>query len=181
MGRRAQYKYCPGCDRILSLSSFGMYTKNKKKYRNSECKECARARAKRYRELHPDKAKEYKQKHREELLAYAREYNKTYRLTHTQRERSADRQLRSKYGISLDDYNRMLEEQGGGCAICGKTPSNRRLHVDHDHKTGKVRGLTCYKCNVGLGYFGDDPERTRRATEYLERYQGDSEQSLPNS
>jgi hypothetical protein len=61
--------------------------------------------------------------------------------------------------------------QGGRCAICGKVPRSRRLAVDHDHKTGEVRGLLCasgdFGCNKGLGYFNDDPELLRRAYEYL--------------
>ena len=44
----------------------------------------------------------------------------------------------------------MLAEQGGGCAICGAPPKTRRLHVDHDHKTGEIRGLLCYRCNKAL-------------------------------
>jgi hypothetical protein len=53
-------------------------------------------------------------------------------------------------GVTDDEYARMLAAQGGGCAICGATPKTRRLHVDHDHKTGTVRGLLCHRCNRAL-------------------------------
>ena len=53
-------------------------------------------------------------------------------------------------GVSDDEYARLLEAQGGGCAICGAKPKTRRLHVDHDHATGKVRGLLCHRCNRAL-------------------------------
>jgi Recombination endonuclease VII len=53
-------------------------------------------------------------------------------------------------GVSDNEYARLLEAQGGGCAICGAKPKTRRLHVDHDHKTGKVRGLLCHRCNRAL-------------------------------
>ena len=55
-------------------------------------------------------------------------------------------------GLGVDDveYTRRLEAQGGGCAICGATPKTRRLHVDHDHRTGAVRGLLCHRCNRAL-------------------------------
>jgi Autographiviridae endonuclease VII len=53
-------------------------------------------------------------------------------------------------GVTDDEYALLLEVQGGGCAICGAKPKTRRLHVDHDHKTGKVRGLLCHRCNRAL-------------------------------
>lgn len=49
--------------------------------------------------------------------------------------------------LAPGDYERMLEAQGGGCAICETKPKTRRLHVDHDHRTGRVRGLLCFRCN----------------------------------
>ena len=54
------------------------------------------------------------------------------------------------FGITLEDYNRMLDEQGGVCDICKKPPQKYRLAVDHDHKTGAVRGLLCVHCNRSL-------------------------------
>jgi hypothetical protein len=83
--------------------------------------------------------------------------------------------LRRRNGITLEQYNELLERQGGGCAICGKLSSEeyngKFLHVDHDHKTGKVRGLLCNDHNHGLGQFHDDPVLLRRAADYLERPQ----------
>ena len=53
-------------------------------------------------------------------------------------------------GVGDDEYEWMLAEQGGVCAICGSPPKSRRLHVDHDHRTGAVRGLLCFRCNRAL-------------------------------
>lgn len=87
--------------------------------------------------------------------------------------------LKRVYGITVDDYYRMLENQGGGCAICGtRVPSQRArkyvttemFFVDHCHATGKVRGLLCGKCNRGLGYFEDNPSRLEMAASYLKEY-----------
>lgn len=79
-----------------------------------------------------------------------------------------DKYLRKTYGISLEDYQSILSVQGGVCAICKKTPSdNISLHVDHDHKTGFIRGLLCYQCNDGLGNFKDNKELLEKAIRYL--------------
>lgn len=61
----------------------------------------------------------------------------------------------------------MLEEQGGVCAICGTGNGQKMLHVDHDHGTGRVRGLLCHQCNRVLGLAHDNPELMRKAIEYL--------------
>jgi hypothetical protein len=53
-------------------------------------------------------------------------------------------------GVTTEQYEAMLRAQGGGCAICGNPPKTRRLDVDHDHKTGQVRGLLCHRCNRAL-------------------------------
>lgn len=57
---------------------------------------------------------------------------------------------RKQLGLTIEDYERLLAAQGGGCAICGATPKTRRLDVDHDHRTGAVRGLLCHRCNRAL-------------------------------
>jgi hypothetical protein len=79
-------------------------------------------------------------------------------------------QIKRKYGITIDDYERMLEDQGGGCAICGETnplKGKNYLCVDHCHTTGKVRGILCHDCNTGLGKFKDSEEFLRTAINYL--------------
>lgn len=76
------------------------------------------------------------------------------------------------HGLTLADYERMLIAQGSGCACCGAqvNKSGRRLGVDHDHRTGKVRGVLCHHCNAGIGHFEDDPARLRLAIAYLEKH-----------
>ncbi|SRR6266446_7107114 len=79
--------------------------------------------------------------------------------------------LKYRYGITLNEYSALLEGQAGKCAICGTNIfdklKKRRLAVDHDHKTGRVRGLLCYMCNIGLGSFLDEVPRLQAAIEYL--------------
>jgi hypothetical protein len=77
--------------------------------------------------------------------------------------------LKKKYGLSLEQFENMLNAQGGVCAICRK--KTVRMAVDHCHKTGKIRGILCIQCNPGLGKFFDSPDLCRRAAEYLERHQ----------
>lgn len=86
-----------------------------------------------------------------------------------------EQHLLRKYGISAADYDRMLADQGGGCALCGVTPDELTsgryrtfLHVDHCHETGRVRGLLCPDHNLLLGKWQHDPALLRRAAEYLE-------------
>ena len=74
-----------------------------------------------------------------------------------------------KYGISPEQYLEMWEAQGGKCKICGKElPDGEYLCIDHDKKTGEVRGLLCKECNWGLGNFKDNPKSLEKAIEYLE-------------
>jgi hypothetical protein len=77
-----------------------------------------------------------------------------------------------KYGIVPSDFYAMLERQNGGCAICGKEHSGcakqERLHIDHCHSTGRVRGLLCTNCNLAIGKLRDSPRLLRKAAEYIE-------------
>ncbi len=78
-----------------------------------------------------------------------------------------------QYGLSYEQYEKMLWDQNGLCAICGRRQSkaqSERLHVDHDHKTGAVRALLCMPCNMGLGHFEDDIDRMERAIQYLKQH-----------
>jgi len=93
-----------------------------------------------------------------------------------QKDRNADRRKRyAVHGSALSDYDRLLLEQEGRCAICRtSSPGGRgdatRFPFDHDHETSRPRGLLCYLCNLGLGAFQDDPERLQSAIAYLEKH-----------
>ena len=104
--------------------------------------------AKKWRKANPEKCKEshrrYHRKRRVEDRAY---------------------QLKKRYNLSVDDYNKMLEKQNGKCFICNKII---KLYIDHNHKTGNVRGLLCQRCNTGLGQFDDNPLLLLNAIRYLE-------------
>lgn len=86
-------------------------------------------------------------------------------------------QFKTKYGVSIEDYESLREGQGRGCAICGRVDPIGRvsqfgpdywLHVDHDHETGNVRGLLCSNCNQAIGLLGENVDNVRRAVAYLE-------------
>lgn len=95
----------------------------------------------------------------------------TYQCKKCTSDRHRQNWLLRSYGISEPDYKSLLESQGGVCKICGKECSTgRNLAVDHCHKTGKVRGLLCKKCNVSIGAFGDDIEVMSKAIEYLKQH-----------
>lgn len=73
-----------------------------------------------------------------------------------------ERNRRRRYGITRDQFNAALDAHGGGCGICGKwldRKAPRKTHVDHDHKTGRVRGVLCMQCNTSLGWFERLAER----------------------
>jgi hypothetical protein len=82
--------------------------------------------------------------------------------------------LKVEFGLTPADYERMLVEQNGVCAICRRANrgkfSKNPLGVDHCHKTGRVRGLLCHQCNFAIGHAGDDPMVLRAAADYLEKH-----------
>ena len=140
-------KICTVCKEEKTLDNFYNYkaTKDGKSYRCKSCDDVAR---KSWATKNPKKAK-----------VSARE-----------------RQLKHKYGITLPEYEALLERQGGACAIC-KEERNRtsgidnkdkwNFAVDHDHTTGKVRGILCNQCNRGLGMFKDSKVLLENALDYL--------------
>ena len=75
-----------------------------------------------------------------------------------------------RYGITAQQYDALLQEQGGGCAVCSRLPEARPLQVDHDHATEAIRGLLCANCNSALGHAKDDIDRLRALIAYLEQH-----------
>lgn len=133
--------------------------KEKKRQLYYENRERIQAQQKAYRDAHP------------EVQEANRERSRNWQINNVDRRRDAH--LRQHYGITLEQYNAMLAEQGSVCAIChkdGTTGRGGRLHVDHDHETGAVRGLICNHCNNGLGHFLDNPDTMRSGAEYIEKF-----------
>ena len=71
-----------------------------------------------------------------------------------------------RYGISSDFFGDLWQEQNGCCAICG-TRLKDKFYIDHNHKTGQIRGLLCSSCNVGIGLLKDSPDMLSKAIKYL--------------
>ena len=82
--------------------------------------------------------------------------------------------LKQKFGITVEDYDILLKEQNGKCAICGSENPGRHdaknFAIDHDHETDEIRGLLCQGCNTGIGLLGDDIERLEAAAAYLRKH-----------
>lgn len=86
------------------------------------------------------------------------------------RESKRDTHLRRTFGLNAAEYGSMLAHQSGVCAICGGPPRNgKSLAVDHDHRTGMIRGLLCISCNAALGSCKDSENVISKMIEYLER------------
>ncbi|QXO14575.1 HNH endonuclease [Arthrobacter phage Kaylissa] len=140
-------KICARCKEEKPLDAF--YTRSDNGKPHANCKPCHAARQ---RELYAE-SPERRAKIAERLAS----------------DRHKQRKAELLYGMDPGDYARLLAEQGGTCSICHQPPSGHRLCVDHDHTSGKVRGLLCHNCNRAIGLLGDDPERVASAAAYLER------------
>ena len=116
-------KQCKGCYKVHPINHYGKQSVATGKLK-SRCKDCNRESLYAWRLAHPDRFRK---------VGWAYE-------------------LRKLYGITVADYEQMLLNQGGVCAICGKINTRQlKLAVDHNHKTGKIRGLLCDRCNRGIG------------------------------
>jgi len=145
-------------------------------------KEEAKKKAKEYyhanREREILKRKAYYQTVKGQRKAYNKAYNqankdkqkerrKIYNLSHKREDKN--RRLRFSYGMSVEEYEKMSQDQNGECAICGKSP--KVLRVDHDHVTGKIRKLLCNNCNISIGHAKESPEILRKMIKYLEEFE----------
>ena len=140
-------KRCPMCKLILPVNRFGEAPKSRCPYKKTGyCLECRSKRVERFKQENPDYFRE---------LAF-----------------------KKSYGMTMEDYRLLYSSQAGVCAVCenpetskDRTGKIRLLAVDHDHRTGVVRGLLCGSCNRAIGLFCDDRARLLRAVEYLARSQ----------
>jgi hypothetical protein len=157
-------KFCPSCKLSKSVDYFG---KNKNRSDNLQvyCKEC-----------YNSKSRLEKQKHKEKYS----QSNKIWRETNKEklksrvRYRDVDRngELKRRYGISLEEYNNLLEEQNALCAICycSVAENKKALFVDHNHTTNAVRGLLCHKCNTFLSLAKENIDILSSAILYIKKH-----------
>ncbi len=156
-------KKCSRCKEIKDVSEFAFQNKKENKL-VSACKECMNKSQREKRKENPEKFrrkdKESYYKNKERKIKYAREYRKN------NKEKTRNVNLKSKYNISQEDYERMKIKQNFRCAICNEHEDNlkRILCVDHNHQTGKVRGLLCDTCNKFLGFY---EKLNKECEEYL--------------
>lgn len=142
-------KFCGKCKIEKPLSEF-CKDKHRKDGLDSTCKICR----KNYRQL-------------PEVKKNTLKYNRTIKRKESFRKKD----LKLKYGISLKDYDQMLEAQNGKCKICGtKKNGNKRFFVDHDHESRKVRGLLCTKCNTLIGCADDNISILLNSIKYLKDF-----------
>ncbi len=149
--------------------------KNCRKNYSLENSDRIKAFSKEYRKNNKDKTKAYYTENKEKITQMKKEYNKV------NAEKIALQVKKytylKRYGITKEDYDKMFAEQKGLCAICTKPESNfdqraqriKLLAVDHCHKTGKVRGLLCHKCNTSIGLFKESVDIIESAIKYLKR------------
>lgn len=160
-------KKCSKCGKVQPLNQF-YRAKGTRDGLRGDCKVCFAARAQQRYASDPETAKarvkRWQAENREQHLATQRKRRSRPEV----KARERDLYLRRKYGMTMAEYDALLERQGGVCAICGRPPRDDiSLHVDHEHETGAIRGLLCFRCNNAVGDFDDDPVVLQRAGDYL--------------
>lgn len=145
-------KQCRLCSQTKPLSEF--YLKSDKSGPRSQCKTCWLEKSRSYYKSNRDKAYATK---RRWSANNPEKVKLLLRAGH----------LKHKFGITLEEYDRVLQSQGGVCKICRQVSVDRSLDIDHNHNTGQVRGLLCGPCNRGLSSFKDSTLYLQSATEYL--------------
>jgi len=151
-------KICSKCKKRKSVDLFSKRKRNIDGF-HGQCKSCKNSYQHKYQQTEKWKL-----------------YQKKWRRSEKGRLSERNSYFKNKYNITLNDYNRMSKEQKGVCAICGKKETHKnqfnikRLAVDHDHKTGKVRGLLCIKCNTLLKAL-EENGFIKKAQKYLKTHQ----------
>lgn len=150
-------KTCNGCNETLSLVEFYIRKTGLKAGKpRSHCKRCESKESRNRQLLSPEiyakRSAEYRKRHPDKV------------------KRSNLRATWKQMGFNPDIVETFIASRPGICEICGEKGNARALSVDHCHKTNQLRGLLCSQCNVGLGYFKDNPTLLRKAAEYLESH-----------
>lgn len=146
----------------------------------SRCKECNAKEAEAWRKENPEKYEEAKEAHkinRRERYKTDEEYREKIKKTNNEKwhalspeekyRRGRANALKTNYNLTVEEYDRIFVEQGSCCACCGDQSEN--YEVDHDHTTGKIRGIICKSCNTGIGLLGDYKESLILALAYLSK------------
>ncbi|MCB7129661.1 MAG: endonuclease VII domain-containing protein [Candidatus Brocadiales bacterium] len=152
-------KTCIRCKKSLPQSRFYV-VKNRGPL--NICKSCTGKNAAAWRKRNPWKDKKCRQEFRKRWKA------RTPLKVRSKKYRADD--LKRKYGLTIEQYDSLLERQGGKCAICGIPPQKRLLAVDHDHRTGQNRGLLCCVCNHALERLETDADWPEKARFYLKEF-----------
>ena len=129
-------------------------------------REASVAKTKKWQKANPEKVKATRKKWKEKNPNYREEYYKKY-PEKFKAMRFKSLMWRIAVKMTYEEFKQLLKKQKNRCAICGKIETKRRISVDHDHKTGKVRGLLCQLCNTSLGGFQDNPKLLKKAIKYL--------------
>ena len=139
------YKICSKCEEHKNITEY--YKRSDTGNHRNECKDC-------------------RNKYNLEL------YHKNPNQKENHRKASWKHQIKKNYGLTVEDFRELEREQNCKCACCGirkEQTQQIELYIDHDHLTGKIRGLLCLQCNAGIGMLGDNLEGIQKAYDYLFR------------
>jgi hypothetical protein len=136
------------------------------------CRKCRRERSLKWQRENPDKYREQQQKTYKKNIDKRREYEKKRARDPERKRYNKNKNLLDKYGITIEEFECMVESQNGLCAICEErlTYGRNGCAVDHDHTTGQVRSILCSPCNKGIGHFQENISRIKAAVMYLETW-----------
>lgn len=162
-----EIKCCSRCNELKHITCFAGDRRSKDGHVHM-CKSCVSLKNQRYyqenKERVRDRTNRYYHGNKKSILDDRKQVRKS------DPERFTNMGYLTKYGLDRERYDQMREQQQHSCAICGDHESlnrNSKLFVDHDHKTGGVRGLLCHGCNAGIGNLKDNADLLEKAAEYL--------------
>ena len=162
-------KFCVRCEQTKPASEF-----HRDKWNTTGlvayCKPCVSAKMQKVYAERKDEIRDIQKSYSQSRAGQRRTF-RTYQRDQIKRELKRKGLKGARYVpariLELEEYEMMVEAQGGRCALCGDEQKGQRLSIDHDHATGKIRALLCVRCNMGLGQFRDSPTLLEQARLYL--------------